>query len=352
MITKFRDLCVDVIIEILSYFNIDEIFYSFSLLICCLPSLLAHGRVPLHVRASDSYFIRWILPHIRLAQVVSLHVQTRPYNPSIFQFSALRSLVLHDVDNDPLSLLERTNDWPPCHLERLSLYIRNQDKPNKQSHTGTRVVERALQLPRLKRFELHESKLSLKAVQLFDQLNFPVEFRSSTIESLILTVYCNWEILEAIIHYSPNLRYLRIYSSFNYTEKSPCQFCFPSLRKLHLRFDGLQVDVLTQFLRNAHCLRHLILRCSAFPIKQMYMNLLQSETWVQLLDIYLPQLRILDVNIRFAWDDDAGDCANERRIEMINDDLRRLNFRFDLDSENRSSHWKMTGIFDTKIDNK
>jgi hypothetical protein len=71
-------------------------------------------------------------------------------------------------------------------------------------------------------------------VQLFDQLNFPFKFQSSNIQSLILTVYCNWKILETIIDYSPNLRHLQIYSSFNSTEKFSSQFDFPSLRQLYL----------------------------------------------------------------------------------------------------------------------
>jgi hypothetical protein len=346
MITTFHDLCLDVIIEILSYFNIHEIFYSFCLLIPCLPRLLVNGCVQLHVRSNNSYFIRWILPHIKLAQVVSLNVPTRPYNPSIFKFSGLRSLVLRDVD-DPLILLEKTSDWPPYYLEHLSLHIRNQDVPNRSSNIGTRVLERVLQLPRLKYFELHESKSSLKMVDLYDQLNFPLKFQSSNIQSLILTVYCNWKTLETIIHYSPNLRHLQIHSSFNYTDKFSSQFYFPSIRQLYLLLDGLQTDILTQLFRNAPYLRYLKLKCSVSPVKQAYIQFLQSDTWIQLIDTYTPQLRILDVDIQFGLDDDK-----ERRIEMINEDFRSLNFKFDFDSENRYQSWKMTGIFHRKIHNQ
>jgi len=348
MITTFHDLCLDVIIEILSYFNVHEIFYSFCLLIPCLPTLLVNGRVQLHVRSNNSYFIRWILPHIKLTQIVSLNVPTRPYNPSIFSFSALRSLVLHDVD-DPLSLLEtnNNNNWPPYSLEHLSLYIRNQDIPNKPSNIGTRVLERVFRLPRLKYFELHESKLSLKMVELFDQLNFPSTFQSSNIQYLILTVYCNSRTLQSIFNYSPKLYHLQIHLSLNYSEKLSSQFHFPSIRKLNLRFDGLQTDILIELFRNAPFLRQLTLRCSVSSMKQSYINLLKSDTWIQLIETYASQLQILDVDIRFHLLND-----DEKTIEMINEDFRILNFKLNFDLENIDQCWKLTGIFSRKKNNK
>jgi hypothetical protein len=180
-------------------------------------------------------------------------------------------------------------------------------------------------------------------VQLFDQLKFPLKFRASNIQSLILTVYCNWKTLETIIDYSPNLRHLQIYSSFNYNEKLASPLHLPSIRILYLRFDGLQTDILTQLLCNAPCLRHLKLNCSVSPVKQLYINLLHSETWIHLIDVYMPQLRTLDVDIHFGLDAD-----NEKRIEIINEDFRSLNFKIDFDSENRYQSWKMTGIFHQK----
>lgn len=343
MITTFHDLCIDVIIELLSYFNVHEIFYSFCLLMPCLPTLLVNGRVRLHVRSNNSYFIRWILPHIKLTQVISLNVPTRPYNPSIFKFCALQSLVLHDVD-DPLLLLENNynNNWPPYCLEYLSLSIRNQDIPNKSSNIGTRVLERVLQLSKLKHFELHESKSSLKMVQLTDQLNFSSKFQSSNIQYLIITVYCNWKTVQSILNYTPNLRHFQIRSSFNYCEKFS-QFYFPSIRKLNLELDGLQTDILIELFLNTPFLRQLKLKCSVSPLERSYINLLKSSTWIQLIDTYIPQLQILDVDIRFHLDND-----NEKIIEMINEDFRILNFKLDFDSENSYQCWKMTGILNRK----
>lgn len=343
MATTFHDLCIDVIIEILSYFNVHEIFYSYCLLMPCLPTLLVNGRARLHVRSNNSYFIRWILPHIKLTQVVSLHVPTRPYNPSIFKFTALRSLILRDV-SDPLSLFENQNNWPPYNLQHLSLSIRNQDILYKPSNLGTRVLEQVLQLPKLKHFELHESKSSFRMVELSDQLNFPSKFRSSNIEYLILTVYCNWHIFLSILDYSPNLRHFQIRSSYNYSEKFSSQFYFPSIRKLNLSLDGLQADVLIQLFRNTQTLRYLKLKSSLSPIKQSYINLLKSNTWIQLIKTYTPQLKILDVDITFHLDND-----NENLIEIMNEDFRILNFKIDPNLKNLNQYWKMTGIYKNNV---
>jgi hypothetical protein len=342
MITTFHDLCLDIVLELLSYFNVHEIFYSFCLLIPCTPTLLVNGRVRLHVRSNNSYFIRWILPHIKLSQVFSLNVLTRPYNPSIFKFSALRSLVLHDVD-DPLLLLKSDTNWPPCYLEHLSLHIRNQDIPNKSSNIGTRVLERVFQLQRLKHFELHESKSSLKMVELYDQLNFPSTFTSSNIQCLIITVYCNWRTFLSILHYSPNLRHFQIHSSFNHSEKLSSPLLFPSIRKLNLRLDGLYADIFIAIFRNAPHLRRCKLKCSISPHKQCNIDLLQSDTWIQLMNTYTPQLRILDVDIKFRLDD-----VDKRMIDMINEDFRVLNFKIESDLEIRNQCWKLTGIFNRK----
>jgi hypothetical protein len=39
-------------------------------------------------------------------------------------------------------------------------------------------------------------------------------------------------------------------------------------------------------------------------VKQSYINLLQSDTWIQFINTYTSQLRILDVDIQFGLDDD------------------------------------------------
>ncbi|CAF0914836.1 unnamed protein product [Rotaria sp. Silwood1] len=338
-ITRFHDLCIDVVIEILSYFNVHEIFYSFCLLIPCLPTLLANGHVRLHVRSNNSYFIRWILPHIKLTQVISLNVPTRPYNPSIFQFTALRSLVLRDVDN-PLLLFEKNNNWPPYYLEHLSLHIRNQDIPNISSNIGIRVLECAFQLQKLKHFELHESKSSLKMVELYEQLNFPSTFQSTNIKYLILTVYCNWKTLQSILYYSPNLYYFQFRSSFNSSEIRFPQLYFTSIRKLNLRLDGLKTDIFLSIFRNSPFLRQCKLQCSFFPSKQYRIDLLRSDTWIQLFDTYTPQLKTLNVDMTFPLDN-----LDEETIETINEDFKILNFKLNFHSDNVKPCWKITGIF-------
>ncbi|CAF0808132.1 unnamed protein product [Rotaria sp. Silwood1] len=338
-ITRFHDLCIDVVIEILSYFNVHEIFYSFCLLIPCLPTLLANGHVRLHVRSNNSYFIRWILPHIKLTQVISLNVPTRPYNPSIFQFTALRSLVLRDVDN-PLLLFEKNNNWPPYYLEHLSLHIRNQDIPNISSNIGIRVLECAFQLQKLKHFELHESKSSLKMVELYEQLNFPSTFQSTNIKYLILTVYCNWKTLQSILYYSPNLYYFQFRSSFNSSEIRFPQLYFTSIRKLNLRLDGLKTDIFLSIFRNSPFLRQCKLQCSFFPSKQYRIDLLRSDTWIQLFDTYTPQLKTLNVDMTFPLDN-----LDEETIETINEDFKILNFKLNFHSDNVKPCWKITGTF-------
>ena len=346
MVTTFHDLCLDVIIEIFSYFNIHEIFYSYCLLIPCLPKLLINGRVRSHVRSNNEYFIRWILPHIKLPQIISLNVPKRPYNPSIFRFTGLRSLVLHDVD-DPLILLEKSNDWPPSSLEHLALSIRNPDIPNKPSNIGIRVLEKVFQLSCLKSFELHESKASLKMVELHDQLHFPAKFHSSNLQSLILTVYCHWNTLPSILHYAPNLRSFQFYSSINSSEKYLSQLSFLSLRKLQFRLRGLQIHILLELFRNTPCLRQLKLTCTVPIENQCCSNLLKSDTWIQLMDTYTVRLKILDVDIEFYLDN-----YSHKAIEMINEDFRKLNLKLDIDSENGYRTWKLSGIFKREINNQ
>lgn len=339
MAMTFDDLCLDILIELFSYFNIHEIFYSFAQLIPCLPSLLVNGRVPLHIRSNNSYFIRWILPHIQLCQVVSLNVPKRPYNPSVFRFLGLRSLVIHDVD-EPLKLLAKTHDWPPPSLQHLSLSIRNPDVPSRPSNIGTRVLEQALQLASLTSFELHESKSSLKMVELSDQLNLPSNFHSSTLQTLILTVYSNWKTLQSILSHTPHLRSLQFSSSTICPEKPVSSFSLLYLRRLHFQLDGLHTDLLKNLFRQAPRLRQIKLKCTVAPHLQSYRSLLQSETWRQLMDTSTPRLRILDVNLEFCLDG-----FDYRTIQTINEDVRKLNFEFDIDSENGYRSWRLIGIF-------
>ncbi|CAF1078373.1 unnamed protein product [Rotaria magnacalcarata] len=338
-LTTFQDLCIDIVVEILSYFNVHELFYSFCLLIPCLPKLLVNGRVRLHVRSNNSYFIRWILPHIQLAQVYSLNVPTRPYNPSIFEFTGLRSLVLHDVDN-PLLLFESSNNWPLYYLEHLSLHIRNQDIPSTSSNTGTRVLERAFQLRRLKHFELHESKSSLKMVEMYDQLIFPSTFKSSPIKCLIITVYCNWTTLQSMLNYLPDLQHFRFRSSLRYFETRSPQFCFSLIRKLNLRLDGLQTENFVSLFRSAPVLRQLRLQCSFTHFKQCQINLLKSDSWIQVMNTYTPQLKVLQIDLKFRLNN-----IDEKTIETINDDLKILNFKINVDSDNGNHCWQMAGVF-------
>lgn len=339
MVTKFRDLCIDIIIEILSYFNVHELFYSFCLLIPCLPKLLVNGHVPLHVRLNNTYFIRWILPHIQLSQVYSLKLPSRPYCPSIFDFSALRSLVLYDVDN-PMLLLETSNNWPPHYLEHLSLYVRNSDILHRSTNLGKRVLERAFQIRSLKRFELHESKSSLKMVELYDQLNFPSTFRSSNIKCLIITVYSDWKTIQSILNYAPHLRYFQFRSSLNCLEARSPQIHFISIRKLNFRLDGLQTDTFINLFHSLSSLRYFKLQCSFSLFKQCHVNLLKSDTWIQLIDTYMPQLKVFDVFLRFHLT-----SIDEKTVKIINQDLKVLNFKLDVDIDSEYYCWKITGIF-------
>lgn len=340
MLTKFEDLCCDIIIELLSYFNVHEIFYSFCLLIPRLPALLADGHVPLHVRSNNFYFIRWILPHIKLKEVASLHLPTRPYNPSIFSFIALRSLVVHDLDNPLLIFENNNNGWPPQNLEHLSLYIRNQDIRNNSLNIGTRVLQCAFQLKQLRHFELHESKSSFKMVGLFDELDFPSTFQSTNIQCLILTIYCTGHTMQSILKYAPYLRKLKSRSGFSYSENISSQFHFPLVHKLDLRLDGLQTNLFCSIFRNSPCLRRCSLLCSFSSFKTDHIDLLTSDTWIQMIDIYTPQLQMLNVYLSFYLDN-----FDETAIEMVNEDFKILNFKLEHESDNGKLGWKITGTF-------
>jgi hypothetical protein len=180
-------------------------------------------------------------------------------------------------------------------------------------------------------------------VELFDQLNMPTKFQSSNIQSLILTVYCHWKTLQSILNYSPYLHHLQIRSSWNSSEKFSSQLSYSSIRTLNLRLDGLQIDILNELFHHSPLLRQFKLKSSAWSLKESYRNLLKSITWIQWIDLYTPQLQILDVDIRFHLDNE-----NEKTIEMINEDLRILNFKLDFDFENEHRCWKMIGIFNRK----
>jgi len=339
MVTTFYDLYPDIVFELFSYFNIHEIFYSFCVLIPRLPRLLIDGYVRLHVRSNNAYFIRWILPHIQLSQVFSLDLPKRPYNPSLFRFIGLRSLVLRDVD-EPLKLLEKSQDWPPYYLEHLSFHIRNIDVYTKPSNVGTRVLEQVLQLTRLKSFELHESKSSFKMVELSDQLILPSKFQSSNLQSLILTVYSNWKTLQSILSYTPHLRYLQFSSSIISSEKQTLFLPFSHLRQLRFRLDGLRPELLRNLISQTPVLRQLKLTSTVDPTTQCYLKFLQSETWTRLIDTYTPHLRILDIDLEFYLDE-----FDDKAIRTINEDFQKFNFEFDINSDNRYQSWKLTGRF-------
>ncbi|UJR36671.1 hypothetical protein I4U23_029388 [Adineta vaga] len=342
MVSTFSNLCNDILIELFSYFNVHEIFYSFCILIPYLPTLLKKGHTQLHVRSNNSYFIRWILPHINLTQVISLNVPTRPCNPSIFKFTNLRSLVLHDVD-DPLLLFEKSSDWPPYQLEHLSLHIRNSDIRNKSSNIGTRVLEHAFQLRRLKHFEFHESKSSLRMVELFDELNFPSTFHSSSIERLIISIYCHWLTLQSILSYLPHLVQFEFHSSFSCSQNLSPELHFPYVRKLNLQIDSLQTNILNGIFRNAPKLRYCKLDCSVCSFQQDHIQLLQSKTWLHLINTYTSRLKTLDIDMKFRSDD-----ISEMMIEIVKEDLKSLNFEISSCLDNDYYYWKMSGVFNKK----
>ena len=183
-------------------------------------------------------------------------------------------------------------------------------------------------------------------VELYDELNFPSTFQLSNLQSLIITVYCYWKTLLSILHYSPNLRSFQIHSSYIYSQNLSTQLDFPSIRKLNLKLDGLHGDMFIGILRYAPYLRHCKLYCSSFIHTQCYIDLLRSDTWIQLLDTYTPQLRVLDIDIKFRLDN-----INKQIIEMINEDFRILNFKIEYDLESRNQCWNMKGIFYRKKNN-
>jgi len=227
-ISSFEDLSNELLYDVLDYFDLSEIFYSFHQLNQRIQNVIFNSRLPLkcqRVETFDQLFDKFcrqmIIPnrHRILSLRLSNHFQCmkffniHPIDPS---FEHLQSLTLHETTyNDILSLLPTLISLSKLTSLTISLPYLDID-PNE-------IYQRILQLPVLK-----YNKLSISR-SILEDMNFNFSQQQiSSIEYLIINHLCTAHHLNEILLCTPKLRHLTCTNLYQVHRNS-------SINLLHLK---------------------------------------------------------------------------------------------------------------------
>jgi len=195
MSTTFWDLCPDLILEICSYFSIDELYFSFyPNVLPHLFELLTASHMQLHIGlTNDNLLTSMLLSLININKITSLRLSSCDVPLNIFD--TVQTLILHDVVNVN-SVISKPFTLPS--LQRLILIYSCH-----QSYSIESVLRVAFARPSLKYLKLQSKNNCLSA------LSIPLE-RSFSIKQLVLNASFSYVILNLLLNSLPNLRILRI----------------------------------------------------------------------------------------------------------------------------------------------
>lgn len=311
--TTFRDLDVDVLLCIFDYFAANEIYAIFSESIRYLTPILRNSRIRLHLRHA-------LIPQIDDGQVASMVFQRLPSAISFADFTGLRSLILHDIE-DPRVLINQAS-FPALEIFHVKLSLRN------KSDITLSLLLMITRLPRLISYTLIYP--SSYFVILEDAI---LTARSSTtLKHLRLDVKCTIGGLKKLIRRLPSLRSLQARLESDHVDSidatTETVLC-PSIQDLHLTWNYIPFVKVLEFCQNMVNLKKCALNINDHKNEHI---LFHRNTWKRFIDIEHVLLQELSVNMKSVPSSQRG--APQELTNMLRDSyLRAIGFQFDQD------HW-------------
>jgi hypothetical protein len=278
--TTFTDLYDDILIEIFSYFSVEEIFISFTNIIPNLSSVIKNS----HIRSLDEYTINNVLPYIDLSQVISCEtISSRRLKAEqlayLFRFPHLQSLILRNaivLENDYSHLL--TTEYPAAVMDICS------GDTIKLLHCVFNFI------PTLKRFHFQANNIQINLRDIQENLSINV---FSNIEYLKLDIVCSWSALPRILIATPRLQVLCVITVPELQVSLPANLHLSSLHTLQLTSKDIDLVELGQLLKCMPNLKYCRLQGQAERTDE---SLTQSYRWRTFLNEDALQLKRFIIN--------------------------------------------------------
>jgi hypothetical protein len=150
-------------------------------------------------------------------------------------------------------------------------------------------------------------------IQFHPQINFPIpRVVSSTIEHLSISdIEPQFNEMTRLLENTPRLQHLSIDFHFNFSDESQSSTIITSIITLNVSFFSIEYHILVNFFQKMPNLHRL-----KVDLPDMYID---GKTWEQIIEIYLPKLKIF----QFRMNDEL-DCDNnkEQQIDEILNSFR------------------------------
>jgi hypothetical protein len=198
MSSSFFDLCPDILLQLFTYFSLNELFDTFIDSIPYLSSLINQSHIKLHIdkNPTENFWNR-ILPEINSNQIISLNNYSN-VRINLLQFVSVRSMKLSLHSSDVSEQFQYL-----IHLEQLSLGL------SEIIIKDNIWLCHILSLPNLKKLKLDlmilkntlqpQNEISIKKSSLL----------SNTIKYLELKIPMSWKSFIHFLEHFPNLQILR-----------------------------------------------------------------------------------------------------------------------------------------------
>ena len=272
-ITKLSDLHWDIWFEIFAYFYADELFPTFLHVLNEIDLILLNDiRLRLHIRI-DYELSTKILSQVDPSQIISLSIEEMEENKiDISQMISLQSVLLKGSNTDRwmehlLSQMILLNE-----IKRISISLIYNDR-------GSYLLNLALRIPQLKQ------------IYFYDMSNWEIDYYQrpiiqtniNSIEKLYLNFYCQFEYIQRILSYLPNIRILRLKllrGNENLNENLH-EYLFNHLKKVHLTLCDVSFDTIVSFLQTMPNIKTIIIDGNIWGTNTI--NYFKSEKWFQIL---------------------------------------------------------------------
>lgn len=282
--TLFKDLYDDILIELVTYFSVEEIIFSFNDIIVNLSSLIKNS----HIQSLNEYTSENIFPYIDVSQIISCELNSSEGLKSeqltyLFCFPHLQSLILHNVlalDNDHSYLLATKHS-------AVTLDILATDTI-KLLHCVFNFI------PTLKRFHIQANNIKINLRDIQENLMLNV---FSSIEYLKLDLICSWSALPHILMATPYLKVLHAITKPDLAPELPTPlpdtFQLTSLHTLQLTSTDVNLIELGQLVK---CMPNLNWCRLYGEAKEEDLLLIESSHWQTFFDKDAIQLKRFTIN--------------------------------------------------------
>lgn len=195
--SSFYDLCPDILIELFTYFSLNELFDVFIDLIPHLSTLINQSHIKLHIdKNTNEKFWDKIFSQINCKQIISLCNSDSGIN--LAKFPAMHSMKLSLQSSD---LFEQFHYL--IHLEQLSLEL------SEIIIKDNIWLSHILLLPKLKKLKL-DLMISKNTLQPQNDISInKLSLQSNTIKYLELKIPMSWKSFVSFLEHFPYLQILR-----------------------------------------------------------------------------------------------------------------------------------------------